>query len=711
MAIPINDQFGRRNNIQVPLTAPEDVQVDFLSVPDISSRDNISAFRRRPLMVVRVKDDGLGDTKFYELQPDLTTWTEDSAFGSGSFIETSEKGAASGVAPLNANGKIDEQYLNSLFINSTTSAADISAMLALTSAEGDVFVVGDASADPNVVSGSAVYYKINNDDPADLADFLRLDFGAQVLSINGETGVVTVTITGLIDDDLTGFNNRVANSSFGTTTTATIAQNTIDIATNAADILSLSASIEDEITLFDSAVGYSVGDIVYAQDGANERELFISILDNSATSVSPYDGTGSTYWARFGNYYTKDEITSLLSSKADLVGGFLDSSQVPTNILDTSDLETTLTDDASKVASSKGARDYADSAANAAESAAIGYADSTFDTSAEVDSKISSAVGQASQGISGEFADLTARDAASNITNGERWSVLSEGEVYEFTGALGQSGSSFWDFVYTLGSGGSSQAIANSYVNWADLLSDQSNQSSGFIYVAVDASGFSTVSSGYAYFEYLGTTNANESDYRKLSEEESLDTVSAEWGNITGTLSDQTDLQDELDDKADKATGHTTGNLAELDASGNPTDSGIDGDPIDLYDVPSDVKTYLENNANWTGGTLTVTGFAENGDKGQRYTSTVTGYTYEVVDEPSVWARYPLNLDTVDIITMSNTDKTKLETSGNWNGVEWRTASNGGEDLNTDSTGMIHYDGTYFYWVISNNFAIRLTRA
>ena len=309
--------------------------------------------------------------------------------------------------------------------------------------------------------------------------------------------------------------------------------------------------------------------------------------------------------------------------------------------------------------------------------------------------------------------------------------------------------------------GSSSKAIENSYADWATLLADQANQLSGYIYIAIDASGFSTVTSGYAYFEYLGTTSGTEADYRLLTAEEggggtgvfepvqditelkALDTTDAfeypdKWAILvedqgqfyrldrdsavseslpriveptTGTgrwISDQ-DVQ--LQGKADKATGHTTGNLAELDVSGNPADSGIDGDPIDLYDVPSDVKTYLENNANWTGDTLTVTGFAENGDKGQRYTSTVTGYTYEVVDEPSVWARYPLNLDTVDIITMSNTDKTKLETSGNWNGVEWRTASNGGEDLNTDSTGMIHYDGTYFYWVISNNFAIRLTRA
>ena len=78
-----------------------------------------------------------------------------------------------------------------------------------------------------------------------------------------------------------------------------------------------------------------------------------------------------------------------------------------------------------------------------------------------------------------------------------------------------------WTIVGGSGDGG--PAVAGKYPTWALLLADQQNQKSGFVYFATDASGFSTVDAGYAYFEYLGTTAGDESDYRKLTEGESLD--------------------------------------------------------------------------------------------------------------------------------------------------------------------------------------------
>lgn len=74
----------------------------------------------------------------------------------------------------------------------------------------------------------------------------------------------------------------------------------------------------------------------------------------------------------------------------------------------------------------------------------------------------------------------------------------------------------------------------------------------------------------------------------------------AEWGNITGTLGDQTDLASALAGKANKVTGATSGHLAGLDASGNLTDSGskasdfataAQGAKADTALQPADIST------------------------------------------------------------------------------------------------------------------------
>lgn len=65
--------------------------------------------------------------------------------------------------------------------------------------------------------------------------------------------------------------------------------------------------------------------------------------------------------------------------------------------------------------------------------------------------------------------------------------------------------------------------VAESYNTIALLLADQANQTDKEIFEVLDASGDLTVDSGYAFYEYLGTTVGDMTDYRKLSEEESID--------------------------------------------------------------------------------------------------------------------------------------------------------------------------------------------
>lgn len=69
------------------------------------------------------------------------------------------------------------------------------------------------------------------------------------------------------------------------------------------------------------------------------------------------------------------------------------------------------------------------------------------------------------------------------------------------------------------------KSVENEYTTWALCIADQANQSINSFQSVIDASGHPTVDNGYAYFEYLGTTNGDDTDYRKLSEEESMDLI------------------------------------------------------------------------------------------------------------------------------------------------------------------------------------------
>ncbi len=67
------------------------------------------------------------------------------------------------------------------------------------------------------------------------------------------------------------------------------------------------------------------------------------------------------------------------------------------------------------------------------------------------------------------------------------------------------------------------QGVAGHYADIATMIADQANQDTNGIYFVTDASQDPSVISGFAYYEYLGTLAGDLTDYRKLSEEESMD--------------------------------------------------------------------------------------------------------------------------------------------------------------------------------------------
>lgn len=100
-------------------------------------------------------------------------------------IETSEKGAANGVATLGADSKIPSAQIPAIALTEVYVVADITARDSLTVQEGDVAKVTDASADPSVTNGSASYIY-------DGSSWIRLNVQDQVLSVNGQTGSVSL---------------------------------------------------------------------------------------------------------------------------------------------------------------------------------------------------------------------------------------------------------------------------------------------------------------------------------------------------------------------------------------------------------------------------------------------------------------------------------------------------------------------------------------
>jgi len=77
-----------------------------------------------------------------------------------SLVLDSTIGANSGIAPLDSSGLIPEIHLPPLAIVRTRAVADIAARNALTPVEeGDVAIVADASADPDVDSGGSTYIR------------------------------------------------------------------------------------------------------------------------------------------------------------------------------------------------------------------------------------------------------------------------------------------------------------------------------------------------------------------------------------------------------------------------------------------------------------------------------------------------------------------------------------------------------------------------
>jgi hypothetical protein len=163
------------------------------------------------------------------------------------------------------------------------------------------------------------------------------------------------------------------------------------------------------------------------------------------------------------------------------------------------------------------------------------------------------------------------------------------------------------------------------------------------------------------------------------------------------------DQKVQLDAKADKAVPTFSGNLAQLDSTGNLQDTGEQADFIDIYnDVADATKTFLNNNENWLSGTTVLDQVTVEGKAGYRYKG--TDFFFECINQDT-WVRFPTDAQYFNPFNIPSTEKTKLENTGNWTAKVYT-----GTALVNCPIGSEHYDANYYFKFVDNNTPIRIAR-
>lgn len=111
------------------------------------------------------------------------------------------RGEANGLASLDSNGKLPTSQLPSLAITSTSVVASEAEMLSLSAQEGDVAIRTD-NGKTYLLAG----------DPATLADWKEVVAGGAVVSVNGQTGTVSLSTTNISEGSNQYFTDERAKS-------------------------------------------------------------------------------------------------------------------------------------------------------------------------------------------------------------------------------------------------------------------------------------------------------------------------------------------------------------------------------------------------------------------------------------------------------------------------------------------------------------------
>lgn len=199
ITVPIINTLSRGTNgdSPFPTTKQEDAKLAYITVGTTAERLAIPEWKRYAKMTVY---DAQLNTE-YTLGTNLTiagqVWTEKD-YGIPSDILVHDD-------VLDIDGFIKPQLIRNIFLNSKYVVDSQAAMLALNTLIGNFVIRTDENK---------VYVKLNDTNPASLSDFAEMDASMGVISVNGQTGVVTISIANLLTNptNLTDFRNAVTNS-------------------------------------------------------------------------------------------------------------------------------------------------------------------------------------------------------------------------------------------------------------------------------------------------------------------------------------------------------------------------------------------------------------------------------------------------------------------------------------------------------------------
>lgn len=177
-----------------------------------------------------------------------------------SAIQSSEKGAANGVATLGADSKIPSAQLPAIAITDTSVVASQVAMLALTAQTGDVAVRTDLNKS-FILAGT---------DPTVLGDWQELLTPTDtVLSVNGQTGAVSLTTTNISEGTNLYYTTARFDTALGTKSTSDLSEGTNKYFTEARVLASVLAGF---VSGADAAV-LATDSVLQGFQKLNERSL------------------------------------------------------------------------------------------------------------------------------------------------------------------------------------------------------------------------------------------------------------------------------------------------------------------------------------------------------------------------------------------------------------------------------------------------------
>lgn len=273
MTVVLISNLGKKGAGDFHLVLEDDVKGGYRTVETIAQRDAIPEWARKPGMKVSVIEENFAE---YKLGVDTTiagqVWTlVDRASDTLTQDDLGET-----VVPLDGDKKINPVYLPNIFLNTVYSVETISEMLALTTFTGNAVIVAD-TGDGN----AATYFKINDNSPSVIEDFIQILFPGSVVSVNGMTGAVTITLQGLlsISENLTAFNNAVLNSPAITSINTTLGGHTNSIN-------GLNQAVSDIINQLDEIIGQIHGSgIVLYEDKEWEAGKYVEYENEGVNGI------------------------------------------------------------------------------------------------------------------------------------------------------------------------------------------------------------------------------------------------------------------------------------------------------------------------------------------------------------------------------------------------------------------------------------------